>query len=423
MSSSGAGESSNSLNDRTAVRLDAAIQAAMAIAGTSSNFVVAARPTGRFNSAGGGGGGGEERRNDTSCQDLAIRPAGGSGGPLPSGGGGASTKSAMVTRESSKATTEARLDAAIRAALVIHATDSSSSASSSSTLQGSIRGGGYGTSLALTAPPRGGSGESGGTLTVYEPPAPPRSHRSASRESSTSGYYGDTSGGGGGGGGAGYTSVNDARPAYVRARENRSGIGVSAGVNHAVQALASARKSEAHQANAAATRLQRLKDEQRSRRSRQSGHGSSGERPCRPRESEAAAAAALEQRKDYPRRTADAIAGGQTMARAGKRTMAETLSRERVFQDELPFAEGYGAPPPAAKAGQQAANYGSRAVSTNTSRPAMRGTAERNAAFVPTVAGDRFLPETSTRRARVDGARESQPQPWGNGDNIARWNW
>lgn len=419
--SSGTGESSNSLNDRTAVRIDAAIQAALAIAGTSSNFDVP-RPTGRFNAAGGGGGGGGGGLNVTNYADLAIRFVGGSG-DLPGSGSETSAKSAVEVRESKKATTEARLDAAIQAALVIHATNRTGS-SSSSTLQGSTKGG-DGASLELAAP-RGDEG-GGAMLTVYRPPAAPprvRGHHSASRELVGGGYYGGASGGSSG---AGRMPLNDTSPASGRERKSRSRIGISAGVNKAVQALASAQIAQAHQATAAKSRLQRLKEEQKSRRRRQHEQGSSGEMPYRPRESEAPA---LERRKDYSRRIADATARGQARAQAEKRARAETLARERVSQDEKALVEPYPGPPAAAKVGQRA-NYGSGDVG-NHSRSAAQGPTGRNAAFVPPVAGDGFLPETSlggARRARV-GAGRPQRQPWRDGDSqkaysgaLAQWDW
>lgn len=437
MLSSGAGESSNSLNDRTAVRIDAAIQAAMAIAGTSTEFDVP-RPTGGFDAVNRGGGGGGSSggggRDDTSCKDLTIRPgsnSGGSGGSLASGGSEMSTKpSAVVVRGSEKATTEARLDAAIKAALVIHATDRSSS-SSSSRFQGSYPGGRHGgSSLALTAPRGdggGGGSGGGGMLTVYQPPAPPRIQQgrsSASRGSSSGGFYGGTSDGDGNAGG--YLQLTDSRPAPGGARGGRSGIGIRAGVDMAVQALASARKAEAHQADAAAARLQKLKEQRVSRRRRQQEQGSGGERPHRQRESEAPVVA-LEQREDHPRRIADVSAREQARAEAETRTRAETFARERVSQDEQALVTAH-RPPAFTREGPEAGAYDSRAVIGNN-----RSSAGGNAGVIPAVFGDRFLPEPSTdggRRARV-GARGSQGRPWDDGDGqnadssgaLAQWNW
>ena len=428
--SSGAGESSNSLNDRTAVRIDAAIHAAIAIAGTSTKFDVP-RPTGRFDAVGRGGGGGG---GDDNCGDDVVTRrgsnSGGSGGSLASGGSEASTNksSALVTKESKKATTEARLDAAIKAALVIHATDRSSS-SGSSTFQGSYRGGGHaGSSLALAAPPRRGGGGGGGMLTVYQPPAPPRvqGRYYTSRESGSSGYYGDTNGRDGSGG---YLQLTDSSP---------SGIGIRAGVDKAVRALASARKSEAHQADAAAARLQRLKEQRTSRRRSQQEQGSGGKRPHRQRESQAAAAAAAaaevqeQQRKNCPRHIADASAGEQARAQAETRARGEIFARERVLHDERALVKAYRSQA-AAKEGPQTGAYDSRAARNNHSS-AMQGAAGKDAGCVPTVAGDGFLNEASIggggRRERVR-AQGSQRQGWRDGDGqnadtsgaLAQWNW
>lgn len=396
---SGTGESSNSLNDRTAVRIDAAIQAALAIAGPSGNFD-APTPTETLGAVSRGRD--ESERNVTTCRDFARHLEGCSGALPASGSDGTSCKSSAVTTGSSKATTEARLGAAINAALSIHATDRTSS-SSHSALERSPFGGDDRASLARAAPRGGGRGTE--MLTGYRPPAPPciRDDHSASRERSGSDSYGDTSGGSGG---SGYMQLHDSRPAPPRGREFRSGIGVTAAVNQVVQALASARVAEAHQATAAAARLQRLKEQQMSRRRKQREQGSSGERSHRPRKSEAVVA--LERREDHPRRITGAKPRGQARAHAENWARAEVSSRERAFQDEEAFVGVYRAPA-ATEVGRQAAACGSRAVTK-----AVEGTPGRNVAFVPTVAHDRFLPETGiggARRAGM-GTGESRRQPW-----------
>eukprot|EP00903_Cladosiphon_okamuranus_P014963 g13850.t1 len=358
-----AGESSNSLNDRTAVRIDAAIHAALDIAGTSSNFDVPRPPEMSYAGRGGGGRGGEGERY------LALHHGSGSDGSLGSSSETSTKFRALVPMEPKKNTSEARLDAAIQAALLMHATDGGSSR-----FQGPFNGGYEAPPLPYT-PRRAGRGGMG---PLDPPPAPPRlrDRRFRSPESS-SGYDADNSGGGGGAGSM--WLPGNSGPAPGRAWGSRLEMGVIARVHRVLQAVVSAREAEIHQADEAAARLQRLQEQQRDRRRKGQEYGSGGGRPYGPQQPGAVGSSETEeQRKNYTRRVAgDARARGPARARAETRaTATDTFAHERVFQGERVLVAAY-PDPAAAKVGLQGS--------------AMQGPAGRSVTFAPTDAECRVV--------------------------------